>query len=98
MIEQGNVRRPLARSPRRLARHRVLDHADDGGDDSAGYTATDRLAEQLADVDAARRALKDRQQRGEKCATARAAERAGDRVAERAEVDILDRRAGGIAA
>jgi hypothetical protein len=44
------------------------------------------------------RALKDRQQRGEKCATARAAKGAGNGVADRAEVYVLDRRAGGIAA
>jgi hypothetical protein len=56
------------------------------------------LTEQLVNVDAACRALKDRQQRGQQRAAAGAAKRTGNGVAERAEINILYRAAGRIAA
>jgi len=52
----------------------------------------------LADVGAAGRALKDRQQRGEKRAAARAAKRAGNGVADRTKIEVLESCTYGIAA
>jgi hypothetical protein len=43
----------LAGSLGRLTGHGVLDNANDGGDDGAGHAASDRLTQQLANVDAA---------------------------------------------
>src|SRR5580692_5155941 len=82
---------------RRLAGHRVLDDADDRGQDRASHAAADRLADHRADIDIASRTLQHRQQRGEQRAAARTADRAGNGIAERAEIDVLHRRARGIA-
>ena len=80
-----------------MAGHRVFDYADNACDDGACYAAADGLAEQLADIDAARRALQNGQQCGEQRASARAAKCAGDGVAQCAEIEILDSGAGRIA-
>ncbi len=52
-------RRPVAYSPRRLARHRVFDYADNGREDGPSYTAAHCLAEQLPHINTARGALKN---------------------------------------
>jgi hypothetical protein len=79
--------------------HAVLDQANNCGEDRAGDTAADRLADQRANIDIARgSALQHRQQGGEKRPAARAADRAGDAVTECAEVEILHRAASGVSA
>jgi len=58
------------------------------------YAASNQLADNRADINAGKR----RDQRLQDLAAADAADRAGDRVAERAEVVIFERRSGAIAA
>src|SRR5262249_61352579 len=84
--------------PPRLTPHRVLDRADPRSADRAGNAAAHRLSEHRTNVETACASGQHRQQGGEKLAAARAAERAGDGVAERAEVEVLERGAGGITA
>jgi hypothetical protein len=92
------VAKKFCPSPRGLAGHCVFDYTNNGGDDGACYTATDRLTKQLTDVDAAGRTLKNRQQYSKQRAAARAAKCAGNGVSDCAEVNILDSSAGRIAA
>src|SRR6185312_4518417 len=98
---------PLADSAQRsrlqsgclAAGHRILDEADNRGDDCAGNAAADRLPDESTDIDiAGRRSLQHRQQCGEERPTPRSAERAGNRVAQRAEIEVLHRGSGGVAA
>jgi hypothetical protein len=84
-------------STRRPACYRIFDKADNGSDDGTGNAAAHRLAEQLADIDTTGSPLKHRQQRSEKRPAACAAKRAGNGVAERAQIEILHRRTCGIA-
>jgi hypothetical protein len=74
---------------RGLAGHHIFDEPNNGGEDSAGDAATNRLPKHRADIDVPRRPLEHRQQRREKRSAARAAERAGNGITERAEVDVL---------
>jgi hypothetical protein len=83
---------------RRLAGHHILDEANNGRDNGAGDAAADGLPDHRADIDIAGRALQHRQQSGEQRPAARAADGAGNGIAERAEVDVLHRGACGIAA
>src|SRR5262249_28419563 len=90
--------RPLGHSLRRLTRYRVLDQADHRRDDRPGGASAHGLAEHRADIDAAAGAGEHRNEGGENLPAARAADGAGDRVAERAEVDLFERVAERIAA
>src|SRR5262245_65994822 len=79
------------------SRHSVLYGANDRRDDRAGHAAADRLSRQRGDIDIApRRTLQHRQERRQKRAAARAPERAGNGVAERAEVEVLHGGARGV--
>src|ERR1700759_1939751 len=78
--------------------HSVLDQADDGCEDRARNAAADGLPNQCTDIDIARGALQQRQQARQQRSTAGPADRAGKRIAERAEVEVLHRGAGGVAA
>src|SRR6185312_1713527 len=98
---------PLADSAQRsrlqsgclAAGHRILDEADNRGDDRPGNAAADRLPDESTDIDiAGRRSLQHRQQCGEECPAPRSTECAGNRVAERAEIEVLHGGAGGVAA
>jgi hypothetical protein len=56
------------------------------------------LAQERADIDIAGGTLQERQERGKQCAAARAADGAGNGVAERTEVNVLHASSHGIAA
>src|SRR5215468_238686 len=79
----------------RFGRHRVLDEPDDRREDRAGDAANHRLADDPAGDAAARRLGDDRGRSGEQrnqSREERSAGRADDRVADRAEVDVLELR------
>ena len=85
----------LARNvpPRGKARHRVTDEPDDRRENHAADRAARRLADDdRADIDGVGRSVEQGNQTREEHSACQAAERADDRVADRAEVDVLDLR------
>src|SRR5262245_35269631 len=82
-----------------LTRHQVLYEPGDDGEDRATRAASDQLADNGIDVQAtAPCAGKHRDQRLQDLAPADTADRAGDRVAERAEIVVLESGTGTVAA
>ena len=76
----------------------VLDGADDRGENGTGDTAAGDLADDAADIRRRSRIRQQRDQHAEDLSTGAAADGARERVAERAEIDVLGRPRGDIAA
>jgi hypothetical protein len=76
----------------------VLEGADDRGKNGARHAATGDLADDAADIRRRSRIRQQRDQHAEDLSTGAAADGARERVAERAEIDVLGRPRGDIAA
>ena len=81
-----------------LTGHHVLYQADHDGHDCARDAAANGLSESCADIDIARRSGEHGQERSENLPAARATECAGDGVAERTEVKVLESGADSVSA